>query len=131
MKVFVAGATGVVGKRLVPLLVASGYEVVGMTRARAKEAWLRQVGAEPVVADGLDRAAVMQAVLRAEPEVVIHEMTGLTGVKSFKKFDDEFALTNLSGAQTHASRCPGVFVDQSAKPVAAVELIGRVRTDKA
>src|SRR6266536_4841614 len=94
MKVFVAGATGVVGKRLVPLLVASGYEVVGMTRARDKEAWLRQVGAEPVVADGLDRAAVMQAVLRAEPEVVIHEMTGLTGVKSFKKFDDEFALTN-------------------------------------
>jgi len=94
MKVFVAGATGVVGKRLVPLLVASGYEVVGMTRAPAKEAWLRQVGAEPVVADGLDRAAVMQAVLRAEPEVVIHEMTGLTGVKSFKKFDDEFALTN-------------------------------------
>jgi nucleoside-diphosphate-sugar epimerase len=94
MKVFVGGATGVVGKRLVPLLVASGYEVVGMTRARAKEAWLRQVGAEPVVADGLDRAAVMQAVLRAEPEVVIHEMTGLTGVKSFKKFEDEFALTN-------------------------------------
>jgi 2-alkyl-3-oxoalkanoate reductase len=94
MRVFVAGATGVVGRRLVPLLVASGYEVVGMTRAREKESWLREVGAEPVVADGLDRAAVMQAVLRAEPEVVIHEMTGLTGAKSFKKFDDEFALTN-------------------------------------
>ena len=94
MKVFVAGATGVVGRRLVPLLVASGYDVVGMTRTNAKEGWLRQVGAEPVIADGLDRAAVMQAVMRAEPDVIIHEMTGLTGVKSFKKFDDEFALTN-------------------------------------
>jgi len=94
MKVFVAGATGVVGKRLVPLLVASGYEVVGMTRTQAREGWLRQVGAEAVVADGLDRAAVMQAVMRVEPDVIIHEMTGLTGVRSFKKFDDEFALTN-------------------------------------
>jgi nucleoside-diphosphate-sugar epimerase len=94
MKVFLAGATGVVGKRLVPLLVASGYEVVGMTRSQANEGWLRGVGAEPVVADGLDRSAVMQAVMRVEPEVIIHEMTGLTGVKSFKKFDDEFALTN-------------------------------------
>jgi nucleoside-diphosphate-sugar epimerase len=94
MKVFVAGATGVVGKRLVPLLVASGYEVVGMTRTQANEGWLRGVGAESVVADGLDRDALMQAVMRAEPDVIIHEMTGLTGVKSFKKFDDEFALTN-------------------------------------
>ena len=94
MDVFVAGATGAVGKRLVPLLVASGYRVVAMTRSAAKESELRAAGAEPVVADGLDREAVMQAVMRAEPEIVIHEMTGLTGVKSFKRFDDEFALTN-------------------------------------
>ena len=94
IKVFVAGATGVVGKRLVTLLLASGYEVVAMTRSPEKQGSLRALGAEPVVADGLDRAAVMQAVMRAEPEVVIHEMTGLTGVKNFKKFDDEFAVTN-------------------------------------
>ena len=94
MKVFVAGSTGVVGRRLVPLLVKSGYEVTAMTRSSRKaEAW-RAVGADPVVADGLDRFAVMQAVLRAEPEVVIHQMTGLTGIKSFKRFDDEFASTN-------------------------------------
>jgi 2-alkyl-3-oxoalkanoate reductase len=94
VNVFVAGASGAVGKRLVPLLVAGGYRVTAMTRSAGKVELLRSFGAEPVVADGLDRAAVMQAVTRAEPEVVIHQMTGLTGIKSFKRFDDEFALTN-------------------------------------
>jgi nucleoside-diphosphate-sugar epimerase len=94
MRVFVAGATGAVGKSLVPLLVANGYEVVGTTRSIEKERWLREVGATPVIIDGLDRNAVMQAVMRAEPEIVVHELTGLVGAKNFKKFDDEFALTN-------------------------------------
>jgi 2-alkyl-3-oxoalkanoate reductase len=94
MRVFVAGASGAVGKRLVPLLIASGYDVTAMTRSPQKTAALRAAGAEPVVADGLDRTAVMHAVLRAEPEVVIHQMTALTGVTSFRKFDDGFALTN-------------------------------------
>jgi nucleoside-diphosphate-sugar epimerase len=94
MKVFVAGASGAAGNRLVPLLVASGYEVTAMTRSQEKSGALRSLGAEPVVADAFDRGSVMQAVRRAEPEVVIHHMTGLTGVKSFKRFDDEFALTN-------------------------------------
>jgi nucleoside-diphosphate-sugar epimerase len=94
MKVFVAGATGAVGNRLVPLLVAGGYEVTALTRSPDKVEALRAAGAAPVVADGLDRAAVIQAVVRAEPEVLIHQMTGLTGAKSFKRFDDEFALTN-------------------------------------
>jgi nucleoside-diphosphate-sugar epimerase len=94
MKVFVAGATGAVGKRLVPRLVANGHEVVGMTRSREKAGALRAAGAETAVADGLDAAAVMQAVMRAEPELVIHQMTGLTGVSSLKRFDHEFALTN-------------------------------------
>jgi nucleoside-diphosphate-sugar epimerase len=94
MKIFVAGATGAVGARLVPMLVDAGHDVVAMTRSPQKSEALRALGAEPVVADGLDRAAVMQAVLRAEPEVVIHQMTALANVKSLKKFDDEFALTN-------------------------------------
>jgi 2-alkyl-3-oxoalkanoate reductase len=93
-KVFVAGATGAVGKRLVPILVASGYEVTGSTRSPEKEGWLREVGADPVLIDGLDRNAVMKGVMRAEPDVVVHELTGLASAKSFKKFDDEFALTN-------------------------------------
>jgi nucleoside-diphosphate-sugar epimerase len=94
MKVFVAGATGAIGNRLVPLLVASGYEVTGMTHSNEKAGLLRTSGAEPVVADGLDRTAVLEAVERAKPDVVIHHMTGLTGAKNFKRFDDEFALTN-------------------------------------
>lgn len=94
MKVFVAGASGALGRRLVPILVASGHEVVAMTRSPEKTESLRRLDAESVVADGLDKAAVMRAVARAEPEVVIHQMTGLTGAKSFRKFDDEFALTN-------------------------------------
>jgi nucleoside-diphosphate-sugar epimerase len=94
MKVFVAGASGAIGRRLVPLLVASGYDVVAMTHRPAKARALRQVGVEPVVADGLDRNAVMEAVMRSEPDVVIHQMTALGGMASVKHFDEEFALTN-------------------------------------
>jgi nucleoside-diphosphate-sugar epimerase len=94
MKIFVAGATGGIGTFLVPMLVTAGHDVVAMTRSPGKADGLRAAGAEPVVADGLDKAAVTEAVQRAEPEVVIHQMTALTGIKSFKRFDDEFALTN-------------------------------------
>ena len=94
MKVFVAGATGVVGSRLVPRLTQKGFEVVGMTRSPDRADWLRRVGAAPVIADGLDRAAVIEAVTTARPEVIIHEMTGLASAKSFRRFDREFALTN-------------------------------------
>lgn len=94
MKIFLAGATGALGRRLLPRLVASGYQVVAMTRSAEKTEALRSAGAEPVVADGLDREAVLRAVTWAEPEVVIHQMTSLTGVMSFKKFDKEFASTN-------------------------------------
>ena len=94
MRIFVAGASGAIGKRLVPLLVARGHDVVAMTRAPASGAALRQLGAEPAIADGLDRTAVVQAVMRAEPEVIVHQMTALAGVTSLKRFDDEFAVTN-------------------------------------
>jgi 2-alkyl-3-oxoalkanoate reductase len=94
MRIFVAGASGAVGGRLVPMLVDGGHDVVAMTRSPQKAEALRALGAEPAVADGLDRSAVMQAVVRAEPEVVIHQMTALSEIKSMKKFDDEFALTN-------------------------------------
>ena len=79
MKVFVAGATGVLGRELVPQLVARGHEVVGMTRTPSKQAGLRALGARPVVADALDPDAVAQAVASAEPEVIVHQLTALSG----------------------------------------------------
>src|SRR5262249_4670387 len=95
MKVFVAGGSGAMGRRLVPRLVADGYEeVAAMTGDEGKAPWLSAVGAQPVVTDALDRAAVRAAVAGARPDVVIHQLTGLTGVSSYKNFDREFALTN-------------------------------------
>ena len=94
MRIFVAGAGGAVGACLVPRLIAGGHDVVAMTRSPGKTDALRALGAEPAVADGLDREAVMQAVTCAEPEVVVHHMTALAQLKSMKRFDDEFALTN-------------------------------------
>jgi nucleoside-diphosphate-sugar epimerase len=94
MKVFVAGASGAMGKRLVPLLVEGGFEVTAMTRSPEKERLLSELGARPVVADGLDRTAVMQAVMESGPDVVIHQMTGLAGLTSLRNFDNEFAQTN-------------------------------------
>ena len=94
MKVFVAGATGAVGKFLVPQLVKGGYEVIALTRSPRHVEALRAAGAEPAVADALDHDAIVQAIQRARPEVIIHELTALTGVKNFKKFDEEFAMTN-------------------------------------
>src|SRR5262249_36987071 len=87
MKVFVAGGSGAMGRRLVPQLVAAGYEVVAMTRDQDKASWLRRVGAQPAIADALDRAGVVDVVKRSEPEIVIHQLTALAGAKSFKNFD--------------------------------------------
>jgi nucleoside-diphosphate-sugar epimerase len=93
-KVFVAGATGALGRRLIPLLVANSHQVTAMTRSESKVASLRAAGVEPVAADGLDRAAVLRAVRQAKPEIVVHQMTALTGAKSFKRFNEEFAATD-------------------------------------
>ena len=93
MKVFVAGATGAVGKQLVPLLVSQGHEVTGMTRTPAKQDLIRDLGAKPAVADALDPEAVAQAVAEAEPEAVIHELTDLTGTFA-RNIDKSFATTN-------------------------------------
>src|SRR5262245_47595624 len=79
MRVFVAGATGAIGRVLVPQLVARGHEVVGMTRAAAKEDLVRGLGARPVVADALDPDAVARAVASVQPEVIVHELTALSG----------------------------------------------------
>jgi nucleoside-diphosphate-sugar epimerase len=94
MRIFVAGATGVLGRRLVPLLVANGHTVVGTTRTPGKAQALRAAGATPVVLDALHRDAVIDALTRAKPEVVVHELTALTGFTDFRKFDEGFTATN-------------------------------------
>ena len=85
MKVFVAGATGALGRALVPQLVARGHEVVGMTRSASKQDLVRSLGARPVVADALDPDAVARAVASAEPEVIVHELTALSGPMSVRE----------------------------------------------
>jgi nucleoside-diphosphate-sugar epimerase len=94
MRVFVAGATGALGRHLVPGLVTAGHEVTATTRTPGKVAQLRAAGAEPVVVDGLDREAVIAAVLAAAPEVIVHEMTALASLRSLRNPDQAFAVTN-------------------------------------
>lgn len=94
MRVFVAGASGTIGRRLVRLLATNGHAVVGTTRSADKADVLRRLGAEPVVMNGLDREAVLQAVMSAAPEVVIQQQTALSGKPRMRRFDRTFALTN-------------------------------------
>ena len=94
MRVFVAGATGVVGRQLVPQLIAAGHHVTATTRSADKAAGLQAAGADAAVVDGLDAMAVGEAVARAEPEVVIHQMTALATGFSLRRFDRTFAVTN-------------------------------------
>jgi len=94
MRIFLAGATGAIGQRLVPLLVDAGHEVVGSTRTPAKVDGLRLAGATPVVLDGRDGDAVRRAVHEAEPEVVVHQMTALSGNLDLRHFAESFAETN-------------------------------------
>jgi len=84
MKVFVAGASGALGVQLVPKLVAAGHEVVAMTRTASKQDGLRALGARPVVADALDPDAVASVVGEAEPEVIVHQLTALSGKMSIR-----------------------------------------------
>src|SRR4051795_1536401 len=85
MKVFVAGATGVLGRALIPQLVTQGHEVVGMTRSASRQDLIRSLGARPVVADALDPEAVAEAVASAEPEVIVHQLTSLSGRMSLRE----------------------------------------------
>jgi nucleoside-diphosphate-sugar epimerase len=93
MRVFVAGATGAIGKQLVPRLVAAGHEVTGMTRSESKQAMLAELGAVPVVADALDPDQVAEAVAQARPEVIVHQLTAI-GAVDLRHFERSFAQTS-------------------------------------
>jgi nucleoside-diphosphate-sugar epimerase len=120
MKVFVAGSTGAVGKSLVPHLVEMGHDVVALARTTQKGKEVAALGAKAAVADALDKAELTAAIRRAEPEVIIHQLTALAGVGNFKRLDDEFALTNrfrteVTDTMLAAARLAGArrFIAQS------------------
>ncbi|MDQ3742403.1 MAG: NAD(P)-dependent oxidoreductase [Actinomycetota bacterium] len=94
MRIFLAGATGAAGRTLIPKLIEHGHTVVGTTRSEGKTQALRELGAEPVVLDGLDRAAVLEAVAAARPDAIVHQMTALAGLTDMRRFERTFAMTN-------------------------------------
>ena len=94
MRVLVAGATGAIGRRLVPELISRSHHVVGTSRTPENAAALRSLGAVPAVLDLLDPAAVTDLVSRIEPEAIVHEATALSGLSDMKHFDRSFEKTN-------------------------------------
>jgi nucleoside-diphosphate-sugar epimerase len=119
MKIFVAGATGAIGRQLVPRLIGAGHQVVAMTRTESKQAALWEMGAEPVVADALNPDQVADAVATARPDVIVHELTAISAL-DIRHFDRSFAPTNRLRTEgtdhlLSAGRAVGVqrFVAQS------------------
>src|SRR5436853_7491188 len=139
MRVFLAGATGAVGGRLVPLLLARGHEVVGTRRSPDKAARLGELGAEGVVVDVLDREGTVRAVERARPDAIVHEATALSNMgANLRRFDREFAATNRLRTEgtdnlLAAARAAGVgrFVAQSYAGWPAAPVGARVKDEDA
>jgi nucleoside-diphosphate-sugar epimerase len=120
MRIFLAGGSGAIGRRLVPQLLAAGHEVIASTRTEDKQAMLWNLGAQPVLMDGLDAEDVGRVVAQAEPEVVVHQMTAISGFTDLRHFDREFAATNRLRTEgtdhlLAAARAAGVrrFIAQS------------------
>jgi nucleoside-diphosphate-sugar epimerase len=136
MRVFVAGATGAIGKQLVPRLIAAGHEVHAMTRSASKRAVLSELGAVPVVADALDPDQVAEAVAQARPDVIVHQLTAI-GSLDMRHFDRDFALTNRLRTEgtdhlLSAGQAVGVrkFVAQSYAAWPYVRTGGPVKTEE-
>jgi len=136
MRVFLVGASGAIGTRLVPQLIEHGHEVVGTVRSPGNAERVRALGAEPVVLDLLDRRAVRKAVLEAQPEAIVHEATALADATWGRNFDNVFAGTNAlrtngTDALLAAAREAGVrrFVAQSFASYRYVREGGPVKTE--
>lgn len=137
MRVLVAGATGVVGRQLVPQLIAAGHQVSATTRSQGKVESLRAAGCDPYVVDGLDGAAVGEMVARAKPDVIIHEMTAIPAELNFRKFREAFVTTNklrTAGVEhlLAAAQAAGVqrFVAQSFAGFPNLRAGGPVKTEE-
>jgi nucleoside-diphosphate-sugar epimerase len=136
MKVFLAGATGAIGKQLVPRLVAAGHEVVGTTRSESKRAMIEEMGATAVVVDALDAEQVGDAVAKAEPDAIIHELTAIETL-NIHDFDGSFAVTNRLRTEATdrllaAGRAAGVkrFIIQSYAAWPYIRTGGPVKTEE-
>jgi nucleoside-diphosphate-sugar epimerase len=136
MKVFVAGATGALGRPLVGQLVERGHEVTGMTRSESKAELVRELGAKPAVADALDPDAVARAVAEAEPDVIVHQMTSIEPSFNPRRMEQAFAMTNRLRTEgtdhlLAAGRAVGVkrFVAQSFAPWPYARTGGMVKSE--
>jgi 2-alkyl-3-oxoalkanoate reductase len=94
MKIFIAGATGAVGRPLISTLLKAGHSVVGLTRAPARAEFIRKLGAEPAIANALDADAIAAVLASTRPDAVIHELTDLAGATDLRHFDRTFAGSN-------------------------------------
>jgi nucleoside-diphosphate-sugar epimerase len=136
MRVFVAGAGGAIGIRLVPQLVAAGHEVIGASRSPEKAELVRSLGAEAITLDLLDAPAVRRAVLDVRPEAIVDEATALAGGGFSRRLDRPFAQTNRlrtegTDALLAAAQAAGVrrFVAQSFAPYRYARQGGMVKTE--
>jgi 2-alkyl-3-oxoalkanoate reductase len=94
MKVFVAGSTGVIGRMLLPVLLEEGHEVIALVRNTKKGRAVEEMGAKTAFADAFNKEELTAAVRKAEPEVIIHQLTAIPKDLNFKKLDEQFVLTN-------------------------------------
>jgi nucleoside-diphosphate-sugar epimerase len=136
MRVFVAGASGAIGTRLVPQLIDGGHEVIGTFRSTGNAGRLEALGAQPVALDLLDARAVRQAVLDARPDAIVHEATALGNARLSRTLDRAFAATNRlrtegTDALLAAAREAGVrrFIAQSFAPYRYAREGGMVKTE--
>jgi 2-alkyl-3-oxoalkanoate reductase len=120
MRVFLAGASGAIGRPLVSQLIEAGHDVVGSHHSPANAELIRGLGAKPVALDLLDTRAVREAVLKSEPDAIVHQATALANLRFGRNFDRTFAMTNRlrtegTDALLAAAREAGVrrFVAQS------------------
>lgn len=136
MRVFVAGASGAIGTRLVPQLIDHGHEVIGTVRSPGNAERVRALGAEAIVLDLLDARAVLKAVLETKPEAIIHQATALADARFSRNLDRTFAQTNRlrtegTDALLAAAHEAGVrrFVAQSFAPYRYAREGGPVKTE--
>ena len=136
MKIIIAGATGALGRQLLPRLVERGHEVTGMTRSESKQQLVRDLGGRPVVADALDPESVAQAVAAAEPEAIVHQLTAIPHALDMRHFARDFAQTNRLRTEgtdhlLAAGRAVGArrFVAQSYAPAIYARAGGPVKSE--